>query len=106
MVGVAAADPCHGSAVVRSFGIVIVTMETLSGVSPTSTASSQGAEVPVDVLFDKLGKHIEHRKAQDEFLARGLASAAEAERTGEYVAAASVLRKLEAKLRRAKSKRG
>jgi predicted transcriptional regulator len=57
-------------------------------------------------VADALAEHIEHRKAQDEFLARGLASAADAERTGEYVSAASVLRKLEAKLRRAKSKRG
>jgi predicted transcriptional regulator len=49
-------------------------------------------------------QHIEQRKAQDDFLARGLASAARAKRTGDYVSSASVLRKLESRLLRAKSR--
>ena len=55
-------------------------------------------------MSDALSRHIENRKAQDEFLTRGLASAEEARRTGEYVSAATVLRKLESRLQRAKSR--
>ena len=55
-------------------------------------------------ISDALTQHIENRKAQDEFLTRGLASAEEARRTGEYVSAATVLRKLESRLQRAKSR--
>ena len=55
-------------------------------------------------ISDALSQHIENRKAQDEFLARGLASAKEARLTGEYVSAATVLRKMESRLQRAKSR--
>lgn len=55
-------------------------------------------------MSDALSQHIENRKAQDEFLARGLASAKQARLTGEYVSAATVLRKLESRLQRAKSR--
>lgn len=55
-------------------------------------------------MTEALIQHIENRQAQDEFIARGLASAAEAERTGVYVSAASVLRKLESRLQRAKAR--
>ena len=55
-------------------------------------------------MSDALSQHIENRKAQDEFIARGLASANEARRTGEYVSAAAVLRKLQSRLQRAKSR--
>lgn len=56
-------------------------------------------------LAEALAKHIDDRRAQDEFLARGLTSATEAERSGDYVSATAVLRKLEGKLQRAKSRR-
>lgn len=52
-------------------------------------------------MTEALTQHIQNRQAQDEFIARGLASTAEAERTGVYVSAASVLRKLESRLSRA-----
>ena len=55
-------------------------------------------------MSDALSQHIENRKAQDEFIARGLASANEARRTGEYVSAAAVLRKLQSRLQRVKSR--
>ena len=55
-------------------------------------------------IAEALTKHIDERRAQDEFLARGLASAAEAERSGEHVSASVVLRKLGGKLQRAKSR--
>jgi predicted transcriptional regulator len=55
-------------------------------------------------VTDAVVQHIEERKAQDDFLARGLASATKAKRTGEYVSAGSVLRKLELRLQRAKSR--
>lgn len=52
-------------------------------------------------MADALARHIEHRQAQDEFIARGLASADEARRDGAYVSAASVLKKLESRLAQA-----
>lgn len=55
-------------------------------------------------MTEALTQHIENRQAQDEFIARGLASAKEAEGTGVYVSAASVLRKLESRLQRAKAR--
>ena len=45
-----------------------------------------------------LRRNIQHRKAQQEFIARGLASAAEAERTAEYFYADDVLRELDVML--------
>ena len=45
-----------------------------------------------------LRQHIQRRQAQQEFIARGLASAAEAERTGEYFDADDVLRELDVML--------
>ena len=61
-------------------------------------------ELLTSFMSDALSQHIENRKAQDEFIARGLASANEARRTGEYVSAAAVLRKLQSRLQRAKSR--
>lgn len=61
-------------------------------------------ELLTSFMSDALSQHIENRKAQDEFIARGLASANEARRTGEYVSAAAVLRKLQWRLQRAKSR--
>lgn len=55
-------------------------------------------------MTEALTQHIEHRQAQDEFIVRGLASAEEAAHTGVYVSAASVLRKLESRLQRAKTR--
>ena len=55
-------------------------------------------------MGEALEQFIAFRKAQEDFLARGLASAKEAKHTGEYVSASSVLRKLEGRLRRAKSR--
>lgn len=49
--------------------------------------------------------HIQHRRAQHEFIERGLASASAAELSGEYLSANTVLQKLETKLSQAKSLR-
>ncbi len=51
-----------------------------------------------------LRAQIDQRRAQDEFVARGLASLANAEKTGRYVPAATVLARLEAQLAKAKAK--
>ena len=61
-------------------------------------------ELLTSFMSDALSQHIENRKAQDEFIARGLASANEARRTGECVSAAAVLRKLQSRLQRVKSR--
>lgn len=49
---------------------------------------------------------IHYRKTQAEFIARGLASLAEAERTGVYYTTEEVLGRLKAKLDAAKAARG
>ena len=48
-----------------------------------------------------LRQNIQRRQAQQEFIARGLASAAEAERTGEYFDSDDVLRELDVMLNEA-----
>ena len=47
---------------------------------------------------------IDRRKAQEEFIARGLASRKKARRFGKYVASATVIRNLELRLAKAKGK--
>lgn len=58
----------------------------------------QEGETLSGFVEQSLRRNIQHRKAQQEFIARGLASAAEAERTGEYVDADDVLRELDVML--------
>jgi predicted transcriptional regulator len=53
-------------------------------------------------LLDALTRSIEYRKARQEFIARGLASAAHAKKTGKYVSADRVIEKLARKLVKAK----
>ena len=57
-------------------------------------------------MLESLSLNIERRKAQQDFLARGLASAAKAKETGEYVSASRVLTKLATRLAKAKQARG
>jgi len=53
-------------------------------------------------VLESLTRSIEHRKARQEFLARGLASAIQAKKTGKYVSAEKVIDKLARKLTKAK----
>lgn len=53
-------------------------------------------------VLEALTRRIEYRKARQEFIARGLASAAQAKKTGKYVPADKVLDKLERRLAKAK----
>lgn len=55
-------------------------------------------------ILDAVNRSITHRRLQDEFIRRGLASAAEARATGEYHSAASVLATMKRKLATAKAK--
>ena len=55
-------------------------------------------------VLDALTRSIEYRKARQEFIARGLASAAKAKKTGKYVPADRVIGKLARKLVRAKQR--
>ncbi len=55
-------------------------------------------------VLEALNKNIEHRRARQEFIARGLASAARAKKSGKYVSADVVLKKLARKLSRAKQR--
>ena len=53
-----------------------------------------------------LRSSIDHRRAQQAFIARGLASRDEAKRTGEYFESDEVLRELDAMLAKAEAKPG
>jgi predicted transcriptional regulator len=49
-------------------------------------------------VLDAVNRNIEHRKARQEFIARGLASAAQARKIGKYVSAEKVIAKLARRL--------
>lgn len=53
-------------------------------------------------VVDAITRNIEYRKARQEFIGRGLASAATAKKTGKYVSAGRVIAKLSRKLIKAK----
>ena len=53
-------------------------------------------------VLDAVTRNIDYRKAQREFIERGLASAEQARKSGQYVPAARVLAKLERRLAKAK----
>ena len=55
-------------------------------------------------LLDALTRSIEYRKARQEFIARGVASAARAKKTGKYVSADRVIEKLARRLVKAKQR--
>jgi hypothetical protein len=55
-------------------------------------------------VLDALTRSIEYRKSRQEFIARGLASAVQAKKTGKYVPADRVIGKLARKLVRAKQR--
>lgn len=53
-------------------------------------------------VLEALNRNIEYRRVRQEFIARGLASAARAKKTGKYVPADRVIGKLARKLVKAK----
>lgn len=53
-------------------------------------------------VLDALNRNIEHRRARQEFISRGLTSAARAKKSGKYVSADVVLKKLARKLAKVK----
>lgn len=53
-------------------------------------------------VLEALNRGIESRKVQEEFIARGLASAARARKSGTYVPAGKVIRELRRRLGRAR----
>ena len=55
-------------------------------------------------VLDALNRNIEYRKARQAFVARGLASAGQARKTGKYVPAEKVIGKLERKLVKARQR--
>lgn len=55
-------------------------------------------------VLDSVQANISHRQARAEFLARGLASDKRARRSGRYVAATEVLRRVRDRIDQAKSK--
>ncbi len=59
-------------------------------------------ETLTSFVLEALDKNIEYRKSRREFIARGLASATKAKRTGKYVSADRVIEKLSRRLDKAK----
>jgi hypothetical protein len=55
-------------------------------------------------VLDAVTRSIEYRKSRQEFIARGLASAADARKSGKYISAQRVLGKLERRLAKAKKR--
>lgn len=53
-------------------------------------------------ILDAVTRSIEQRRSQQAFIARGLASRAKAQRSGRYVPAEAVIRKLRGRLARTK----
>ena len=76
-------------------------------VSPALRKEAEGVleqgETLSGFVLDALNRSIEYRRTRQEFIARGLASAALAKKTGRYVSADAVINKLERRLAKAKS---
>jgi predicted transcriptional regulator len=56
-------------------------------------------------VLESVARNIEARRAQQAFIERGLASAARARKSGKYVSAEAVLRKLSRRLESARARR-
>lgn len=56
-------------------------------------------------VLDAVSRSVQHRRAQREFIARGLASAEEARESGHHIPASEVLDTLEARLDKARRAR-
>lgn len=76
-------------------------------VSPALRKEAEGVleqgETLSGFVLDALNRNIEYRRARQEFIARGLASASLAKKAGKYVSADAVINKLERRLAKAKS---
>ena len=76
-------------------------------VSPELRADAEAVLAPGESLssfvHDAVTRTIEYRRAQQEFVERGLASAAKARRTGRYVSSGAALRTLRRQLARGRA---
>ena len=76
-------------------------------VSPELRADAEAVLAPGESLssfvHDAVTRTIEYRKAQQEFVERGLASAAKAQRTGRYVSSDTALKTLRRQLAQGRS---
>jgi hypothetical protein len=77
-------------------------------VSPELREQAEAVLEPGETLsgfvLDALNRNIEYRKARQKFVARGLASAALARKTGKYIPAGRVIGKLARKLVKARQR--
>ena len=55
-------------------------------------------------VLEAVNRNIEYRRAQQDFIARGLASAEQARKSGKYISADKVIAKLEKKLAKARQR--
>lgn len=79
-------------------------------VSPELRAQAEAVleegETLSSFVLEAVNRNIEYRKARREFIARGLASAKQAKKTGKYVPAEKVIDKLNRRLLKAKQRAG
>ena len=79
-------------------------------VSPALRKEAEGVleegETLSGFVLEALNRNIEYRRARQEFIARGLASADLARKTGNYISADAVINKLERRLAKAKQRLG
>jgi hypothetical protein len=68
-----------------------------------ATALLRDGESLSSFMTEAILQHIDHRTAQNDFLARGLDGMAEARKSEGFVSAKTVLRKLKLRLHRAKA---
>lgn len=77
-------------------------------VSPALRAEAEKVLRPNETLSRlmeaSLESFIAHRKAEDEFIARGIRSAEQARQTGRYASASAVIKQLDKKLAAARKK--
>ncbi len=74
------------------------------GLRKQAEAVLERGETLSGFVLDAVTRSIEYRNARQEFIARGLASAAQARKTGKYVPADRVIGKLARKLAKAKQR--
>jgi len=74
------------------------------GLRKQAEAVLERGETLSGFVLDALNRNIEYRTARQEFVARGLASAARARKTGKYVPADRVIGKLARKLVKARQR--
>ena len=93
---------CNG--VPRMKSTTIPPLRVSPEIRQQAEAALEDGETLSAFMLDALRRNIDFRAAQKEFVARGLASASAAKKTGKYISADRVITKLTRRLATAKAK--